>query len=560
MFTDLEIAQSVTPRPLADVAADLGLAPDDLEMYGRDKAKISLPAIEKLLEGADAPRGKLILVTAITPTAAGEGKTTVTIGLAQGLCRLGKRAIAAVREPSMGPVFGMKGGATGGGWAQVLPMEDINLHFTGDMHAIGAANNLLAAMTDNHVYQGNALGLDVRMVSHRRCLDMNDRALRQTTVGLGGRANGYPRESGFQITVASEVMAILCLSESLAELRERLGRIVVGQTARGKPVTASDLGAHGAMAALLRDAIKPNLVQTLEGTPAFVHGGPFANIAHGCSSVLGTRLALRLGEYVTTEAGFGSDLGFEKYCDIVAAPRRPALSPDAVVLIATCRALKMHGGVGKFHLNTEDVDAVLRGLPNLDRHAANVGQVGIPVVVTLNKFASDTLAEIEAVVTHCRALGWRVAVNDVWGSGGAGGETLAQAVLDALESPGEFRPIYEADQTVVEKLHTLAANVYGADGIEISPEAEKQLAWMTAHGFDRLPVCVAKTQYSFSDNNLLLGAPTGFTLRVRAFTLSAGAGFVVAQIGDILTMPGLPKRPAALDIDLDGAGRISGLF
>ena len=436
MLTDLEIAHSVTPRPLADVAADLGLAPDDLEMYGRDKAKISLPAIEKLLEGTDAPRGKLILVTAITPTAAGEGKTTVTIGLAQGLCRLGKRAIAAVREPSMGPVFGMKGGATGGGWAQVLPMEDINLHFTGDMHAIGAANNLLAAMTDNHVYQGNALGLDVRMVSHRRCLDMNDRALRQTTVGLGGRANGYPRESGFQITVASEVMAILCLSESLAELRERLGRIVVGQTARGKPITASDLGAHGAMAALLRDAIKPNLVQTLEGTPAFVHGGPFANIAHGCSSLLGTKLALRLGEYVTTEAGFGSDLGFEKYCDIVAAPRRPALSPDAVVLIATCRALKMHGGVGKYHLNAEDVDAVLRGLPNLDRHAANVGQVGIPVVVTLNKFASDTPAEIEAVVTHCRALGWRVAVNDVWGSGGAGGEALAQSVLDALESPG----------------------------------------------------------------------------------------------------------------------------
>ena len=402
MPTDLDIAHSVTPRPIADVAADLSLTPDDLEPYGRDKAKISQPALERLLSEPDAPRGKLIVVTAITPTPAGEGKTTVVIGLAQGLCKLGKKGIAAIREPSMGPVFGMKGGAAGGGHAQVLPMEDINLHFTGDMHALTSANNLLAAMTDNHIYQGNALGIDVRTVAHRRCLDVNDRALRETVVGMGGKGNGYPRQSGFQITVASEVMAILCLAESLVELKERLARIVIGQTVKGQPITAGDLGAAGAMAALLRDAIKPNLVQTLEGTPAFVHGGPFANIAHGCSSVLGTKLALRLGEYVVTEAGFGSDLGFEKFCDIVAAPRQPALSPDAVVLIATVRALKMHGGVGKTHLDRENVEAVKRGLPNLDRHAKNVGQVGVPFVVTVNTFAQDTAAEVEAVVAYCR--------------------------------------------------------------------------------------------------------------------------------------------------------------
>ncbi len=470
MPTDLEIAHSVTPRPVVDVAADLGLTPDDLELYGRDKAKISLLALERLLRTPDAPRGKLVVVTAITPTPAGEGKTTVTIGLAEGLCKLGKKAIAAIREPSLGPVFGMKGGAAGGGFAQVLPMEDINLHFTGDMHALGAANNLLAAMTDNHIYQGNALGLDVRTVAHKRCLDMNDRALRDVVIGLGGKANGYPRESGFQITVASEVMAILCLSESLADLKERLGRIVVGQTVKGQPVTASDLGASGAMAALLRDAVKPNLVQTLEGTPAFVHGGPFGNIAHGCSSVLGTKLALRLGDYVVTEAGFGSDLGFEKFCDIVAALRMPELSPDAVVLIATVRALKMHGGVAKTHLNREDVEAVKRGLPNLDRHAANVGQIGVPVVVTVNTFASDTPAEVDAVVAHCRENGWRVAVNNVWGAGGEGGQALGQAVLDALETPGAFQPIYDAALPIREKLNTIATRVYGADGVEISAD------------------------------------------------------------------------------------------
>ncbi len=571
MPSDLEIAHSVTARPIAEIAADLGLSPDDIELYGRDKAKISQPAIERLLappslsgKGAgglgSSPRGKLIVVTAITPTPAGEGKTTVTIGLAQGLCKLGKKAIAAVREPSMGPVFGMKGGAAGGGWAQVIPMEDINLHFTGDMHAIGAANNLLAAMTDNHIYQGNALGLDLRTIAHKRCLDMNDRALRDIVAGLGGRANGYPRESGFQITVASEVMAILCLAESLAELKERLGRIVVGQTTKGLPVTAADLGAHGAMAALLRDAIKPNLVQTLEGTPAFVHGGPFGNIAHGCSSVLGTLLALRLGEYVVTEAGFGSDLGFEKFCDIVAAPRRPALSPDGVVLIATVRALKMHGGVAKTHLDRENVEAVKRGLPNLDRHAANVGQIGVPFVVTINQFTSDTPAEVETIVDHCRQRGWRVAVNSVWAHGGEGARELGQTLIDALETPGQFQPIYDASRPIAEKLTTIARKVYGADTVEISPDAQKQIAWLEAHGFDKLPMCVAKTQYSFTDDPARRGAPTGFTLHVRALTLSAGAGFVVALMGDILTMPGLPKRPAAMDIDIDAAGKISGLF
>ena len=560
MPTDLEIAHSVTPRPIVEVAADLGLTPDDLEPYGRDKAKISLLTLERLLNGPTGPRGKLIVVTAITPTPAGEGKTTVTIGLAEGLNTLGKKAIAAIREPSLGPVFGVKGGAAGGGHAQVLPMEDINLHFTGDMHAIGAANNLLGAMIDNHVYQGNALGLDVRTIAHKRCLDMNDRALRETTIGLGGRSNGYPRESGFQITVASEVMAILCLSESLSELKERLGRIVVGQTVKGKPVTASELGAHGAMAALLRDAIKPNLVQTLEGTPAFVHGGPFGNIAHGCSSVLGTKLALRLGDYVVTEAGFGSDLGFEKFCDIVAAPRMPALSPDAVVLIATVRALKMHGGTGKTQLSDEDVEAVKRGLPNLDRHAANVGQIGVPVVVTVNTFASDTKAEVEAIVAHCRQSGWRVAVNNVWGEGGEGGRELSRAVLDALEMPGHFQPIYDASLPIEDKLNAVATKVYGADGVALGAEAEKQIVWLDAHGFGGLPICIAKTQNSLSDDKTKLGAPTGFQLHIRALTVSAGAGFVVALAGDIMTMPGLPKHPAALDIDVDAAGRITGLF
>jgi formate--tetrahydrofolate ligase len=560
MPTDLEIAHSVTPRPLADVAADLGLTPDDLEPYGRFKAKISAPALTRILNDPTRKRGKLVLVTAITPTPAGEGKTTVTIGLAQALCKLGKRGIAAIREPSMGPVFGMKGGAAGGGRAQVLPMEDINLHFTGDMHALTSANNLLAALTDNHLASGNALGLDVRAISHRRCLDTNDRALRDVVVGLGGRSGGYPRETSFQITVATEVMAVLCLSESLAELKERLGRIIVGLNTRGEPVTAADLQAAGAMATLLRDALQPNLVQTLEGTPAFVHGGPFANIAHGCSSVVGTRVALQLGDVVVTEAGFGSDLGFEKFCDIVAPPRSPNLDPDCVVLIATVRALKMHGGVSKKNLNTENVKAVVRGLPNLDRHAANVGQIGVPFVVTINKFAQDTEAEIEAVVAHCREHGWRVAVNDVWGQGGEGGRDLGEAVLEAFEAPTRFRPIYDAAQNVEDKVRTVAEKVYGAEVVTFGPEAQKQIAWLEAHGFDRLPVCIAKTQYSFTDDPTRRGAPTGFALHVRSLTLSAGAGFVVALMGDILTMPGLPKHPAAVDIDINAQGVITGLF
>lgn len=560
MPTDLEIAHSVTPRSIQDVAADLGLTAEDLELYGRDKAKLSASALSRILGETSGARGKLVLVTAITPTPAGEGKTTVTIGLAQALCRLGKRGIAAVREPSMGPVFGMKGGAAGGGRAQVLPMEDINLHFTGDFHALTSANNLLAALTDNHLASGNTMGLDVRAISHRRCLDTNDRALRDVVVGLGGRSGGYPRETSFQITVATEVMAILCLSESLTELKERLGRIIVGLNTQGEPVTAADLQAAGAMATLLRDALKPNLVQTLEGTPAFVHGGPFANIAHGCSSVVGTKVALRLGDVVVTEAGFGSDLGFEKFCDIVAAPRRPALDPDCVVLIATARALKMHGGVSKKSLDRENVRAIVRGLPNLDRHAANVGQIGVPFVVTINRFAQDTEAEVAAIVAHCEERGWRVAVNDVWGAGGEGGRALGEAVLEALETPGQFQPVYDAAQTIEEKIRTVAAKVYGADGVEFGAEAQKQSAWLAAHGFDRLPVCIAKTQYSFTDDGTRRGAPSGFTLHVRALTLSAGAGFVVALIGDILTMPGLPKRPAAADIDIDAKGIITGLF
>ena len=460
----------------------------------------------------------------------------------------------------MGPVFGMKGGAAGGGRAQVLPMEDINLHFTGDMHALTSANNLLAALTDNHIAQGNALGLDIRAITHQRCLDTNDRALRDIVLGLGGRAGGFPRETAFQITVASEVMAILCLSESLAELKERLGRIIVGLDGDGQPVTAADLGAQGAMAALLRDAIKPNLVQTLEGTPAFVHGGPFANIAHGCSSVIGTKVALRLGDVVVTEAGFGSDLGFEKFCDIVAASRRPELDPDCVVLIATVRALKMHGGVSKKHLDKENIAAVKRGLPNLDRHAANVGQIGVPFVVTVNRFAQDTDAEVEAVMAHCRERGWRVAVNDVWGQGGAGGGALAEAVLEAFGTPPRFRPIYDAILPIEEKIRAVAARVYGADGITFGGEAQNQLSWLGTHGYGRLPVCIAKTQYSFTDDPARRGAPTGFMLPVRTLTLSAGAGFVVALIGDILTMPGLPKHPAANDIDIDADGVITGLF
>ena len=557
MSSDIEIAQAATLKPILEIASDIGLQPEDLELYGANKAKITYDSLNRLLT-SDKPDGKIVLVTAITPTPAGEGKTTVTIGLAQALCKLGKKAISATREPSMGPVFGMKGGAAGGGYSQVLPMEDINLHFTGDMHAISSAHNLLAAMLDNHIYQSNALGIDPRTIGFKRVVDMNDRALRQVIIGLGGKTGGVPREASYAITVASEVMAILCLSSSLPELKEKLGRIIVGQTKYGDPVTASDLKANGAMAAVLRDALKPNLVQTLEGTPALVHGGPFGNIAHGCSSILATKLALKLGDIVVTEAGFGSDLGFEKYCDIVAPTA--GLPPDAVTLVATIRALKMHGGVSRKKLDSENVAAVVRGLANLDRHAKNVSQIGVPFVVAINKFYKDTEMEIQAVVDHCRAQGWRVAVANVWAEGGAGGEKLGEAVLDALANPGEFKPNYVPEMSIREKLEAVAKRVYGADGIELSSEAETQLKWLEAHGLERLRVCIAKTQYSFSDDPKGGGAPTGFKIHIRSMAPSAGAGFVVAFAGDIMTMPGLPERPAAEAIDVDKNGQITGLF
>lgn len=557
MNVDLAIAQAATPRPILDVAADLGLAPDDLEVYGKYKAKVGYPALNRVL-GSDRPNGKIVLVTAITPTPAGEGKTTVTIGLSQALNKIGKRTVSATREPSMGPVFGVKGGAAGGGYAQVLPMEDINLHFTGDMHAIGAAHNLLAAMLDNHLHQGNKLDIDPRAVWLKRAVDMNDRALRNVVLGLGGRLGGVPREGGYLITVASEVMAILCLSSTLLELKERLGRIVVGQNRAGAPVTAADLKAHGAMAAILRDALKPNLVQTLEGTPAIVHGGPFGNIAHGCNSIVATRVARKLAEIVVTEAGFGSDLGFEKYCDIVAPTAD--LAPDAVVLVATVRALKMHGGVSKKRLAAENVEAVRSGLSNLDRHAKNVGQMGVPFVIAINHFSGDTSEETKAVLAHCAERGWSVAVCDVWGAGGEGGRALAESVVEALGIPGHFTPNYEASSSLLEKLNAVATRVYGADGVELSPEAESQRKWLEANGLGDLRVCIAKTQYSFSDDPKAGGAPTNFKIHVRGLTPSAGAGFVVALAGDIMTMPGLPETPAAEAIDVDENGQITGLF
>ena len=557
MSSDIEIAQAAVLKPILEIAENLGLSSDDLELYGANKAKISYEALNRLLS-SDKPAAKIVLVTAITPTPAGEGKTTVTIGLAQALCKLGKRAISATREPSMGPVFGMKGGAAGGGYSQVLPMEDINLHFTGDMHAISSAHNLLAAMLDNHIYQSNALGIDPRAIGFKRVVDMNDRALRQVIIGLGGKTGGIPRESSYAITVASEVMAILCLSESLPELKEKLGRIIVGQTKYGEPVTAADLKANGAMAAVLRDALKPNLVQTLEGSPAFVHGGPFGNIAHGCSSVLATKLAQKLGDIVVTEAGFGSDLGFEKYCDIVAPSAN--LPPDAVTLVVTIRALKMHGGVSRKKLDQENVAAVVRGLSNLDRHAKNVSQMGVPFVIAINKFYKDSSVEIQSVMDHCRAQGWSAAVANVWAEGGEGGRALGEAVLEALKLPTKFAPNYEASMPLLEKLNAVATRVYGADGVELSPEAETQLRWLEAHDLGHLRVCIAKTQYSFSDDPKGGGAPTGFKIRIRSLAPSAGAGFVVAFAGDIMTMPGLPERPAAEAIDVDEHGQITGLF
>ena len=543
-------------KPVTEIAKAAGVPDEYLEQYGKYKAKIDL----SLLNDESKKDGKLILVTAITPTPAGEGKTTTTIGLADGLKRIGKNVLVALREPSLGPVFGVKGGAAGGGWAQVVPMEDINLHFTGDFHAIGAANNLLAAMLDNHIYQGNALNIDPRRITWKRCVDMNDRQLRFVTDGLGGRVNGVPREDGYDITVASEIMAVLCLSKSISDLKERLSKIIVGYTYDEKPVTCGQLNAQGAMTALLKDALKPNLVQTLEGTPAFVHGGPFANIAHGCNSVTATRMAMKLSDYAVTEAGFGADLGAEKFLDIKC--RFAGLNPDAVVIVATVRALKMHGGLAKTELNNENLEALEKGLPNLLRHVSNIKNVyKLPSVVAVNRFPTDTDAEIELVIEKCKELGVNVVLSTVWAEGGRGGEALAEEVVRLCEEEnGDFTFCYEDSDSLEEKIEKVVRKVYGGDGVNILPAAKKQLDKLTELGFGSCPVCIAKTQYSFSDDMTKLGAPTGFTVTVKNVKISAGAGFVVVLTGDIMTMPGLPKVPAAERIDVDDNGRISGLF
>lgn len=555
-MTDIEIAHKCALKPISEIAAVAGIDEAYVEPYGKYKAKISL---DLLRERAAAPDGKLILVTAITPTPAGEGKTTTSIGLTDALRRGGKNAVAALREPSLGPVFGIKGGATGGGYAQIVPMEDINLHFTGDFHAIGAANNLLAAMLDNHIQQGNALGIDPKQITWKRCVDMNDRQLRHIVDGLGGKANGCPREDGFDITVASEIMAVFCLAESLSDLKARLGRIIVGYTYEGAPVTAHDLKAEGAMTALLRDALSPNLVQTLEGTPVLVHGGPFANIAHGCNSVLATRMARKLSDYTVTEAGFAADLGAEKFLDIKC--RLADMHPDAVVIVATVRALKYHGGVEKDALGEEKLEALERGLPNLLRHVDNIKNVfGLPCVVAVNVFPTDTEAELALVEKKCAALGVKAVRSDVWAHGGAGGEELAAEVVRLCREENQFRFAYGLDGTIEERLDTLCRNVYRADGVSLTPEAKKQAARLTALGFGKLPVCVAKTQYSFSDDAAKRGAPEGFTVTVREIRVSAGAGFLVALTGNIMTMPGLPKSPAAERIDVDENGVITGMF
>ncbi|MBQ1771723.1 MAG: formate--tetrahydrofolate ligase [Clostridia bacterium] len=554
--SDIEIAQENKMKKIADIAADLGIDEKYIELYGNYKAKIDFSLLR---DNADKPDGKLILVTAITPTPAGEGKTTTAVGLADGLKKIGKKVVVALREPSLGPVFGIKGGAAGGGRAQVVPMEDINLHFTGDFHAIGAANNLLAAMLDNHIQQGNSLGIDPKQITWKRAVDMNDRQLRQIVDGLGGRTQGVPREDGFDITVASEVMAVLCLASDIKDLKARLARIVVGYTYEGKPVTAHDLKAEGAMAALLKDAIKPNLVQTLEKTPALVHGGPFANIAHGCNSVTATRMALKLGDYVVTEAGFAADLGAEKFFDIKC--RMAGLHPACTVVVATVRALKYHGGVPKNELGTENLAALEKGIPNLMRHVSNIRDVfGLPCVVAVNAFPTDTRAELDLVRKKCGELGVRVALSEVWEKGGEGGTELAEEVVRLCEQPNEFRQAYELDGTIEEKIEQICRKIYHADGVMLTPNAKKQVALLTSLGFDKMPVCMAKTQYSFSDDPALLGAPDGFTVTVRNLKVSAGAGFIVALTGDIMTMPGLPRVPAAERIDVDENGVISGLF
>ena len=558
MMTDIEIAQQCRMHPIADIAATAGIDESYLEQYGRYKAKID-PQLLK--DRAGRPDGKLILVTAINPTPAGEGKTTTSVGLADGLRKIGKNAVAALREPSLGPVFGVKGGAAGGGYAQVVPMEDINLHFTGDFHAIGAANNLLAAMLDNHIQQGNALGIDVKQITWKRCVDMNDRQLRQIVDGLGGRIQGVPREDGFDITVASEVMAVLCLASDITDLKARLGRMIVAYTFDGKPVTAHDLKAEGAMTALLKDALKPNLVQTLEGTPTLIHGGPFANIAHGCNSVTATRMALKLGDYVVTEAGFGADLGAEKFLDIKC--RLAGLRPNAVVIVATVRALKSHGGVPKAELNTENLDALEKGLPNLLHHVNTIRSTyHLPCVVAINAFPTDTEAELRLVEDKCRELGVRAVLSEVWAKGGEGGKALAEEVVRLCEQPSAeaFTFSYPTDTTLVRKLNAIVQRVYGGAQAVLTPAAAKQAERLTELGFGDLPVCMAKTQYSLSDDPALLGAPKDFAVTVRSLKVSAGAGFIVALTGEIMTMPGLPKVPAAEKIDVDENGRIIGLF
>ncbi len=556
MLTDIEIAQSVELKPIKEIGEKLGLLEEELEFYGRYKAKISDKAMNRL---KDRPDGKLILVTAINPTPAGEGKTTTTAGLGQAMARIGKNAVIALREPSLGPVFGIKGGAAGGGYAQVLPMEDINLHFTGDMHAITSANNLCCAMLDNHLQQGNSLGIDPRRILIKRCLDMNDRALRNVIVGLGGKINGVPREDNFIITVASEVMAILCLAKDTVDLKERLGNILIAYDYEGKPVYARDIKAQGAMAALLRDAINPNLVQTIEGTPAIMHGGPFANIAHGCNSVRATRLALKLADYCITEAGFGSDLGAEKFMDIKC--RMAGLRPDCVVVVATVRALKYNGGVPKAELSTENVEALKKGIVNLRAHVENMHKFGVPVVVAINRFGTDTDAELKVIDDCCKELGVRYALSEVFGKGGEGGMELAKTVCDVIDSEkSEFAPIYPDEAPVEEKIETIARRIYGASGVAFTNQAAKSLKEIKALGGDKMPVCIAKTQYSLSDDPALLGRPTGFTVTIRDLKLSSGAGFVVAYAGDIMTMPGLPKVPAAEKIDVDDDAVIHGLF
>ncbi|MBQ0083327.1 MAG: formate--tetrahydrofolate ligase [Clostridiales bacterium] len=553
--SDIEIAQECQMKPIGEIAYAAHLSAEQIEPYGKYKAKVDLSVLD-----SERKNGKLILVTAITPTPAGEGKTTTTIGLADGLKRIGKDVTVALREPSLGPVFGVKGGAAGGGYAQVVPMEDINLHFTGDFHAIGAANNLLAAMLDNHIQQGNELGIDVKRITWKRCVDMNDRQLRFVVDGLGGKANGVPREDGFDITVASEIMAVFCLATSITDLKKRLSNIIVGYTYDDKPVTAGDLKAVGAMTALLKDALKPNLVQTLEGTPAFVHGGPFANIAHGCNSVIATKMALKMGDYTVTEAGFGADLGAEKFLDIKC--RKAGLTPDAVVVVATVRALKMHGGKAKTELNKEDLTALEKGIPNLLRHVSNIKNVyKLPCVVAVNRFPTDTDNEIDFIIKKCRELGVNTVLSTVWAEGGKGGEELAKEVVRLCEEEqGDFTFSYELNCSIEEKITAVVKKIYGGDGINIMPNARKQIETLTKLGFDKLPVCIAKTQYSFSDDASKLGAPENFTVTVKNVKVSAGAGFIVVLTGDILTMPGLPKKPAAEGIDVDADGKIIGLF